>query len=67
MFGVLSLEQARKEGRALFRTREVAQMGGFSQAFVYHLIDSGKLKAVRIGGTVRVPFDEVERLLTEGV
>ncbi len=63
----LSLNQAREEGRELFRPREVAQMGGFSEAFVYRLIHSGLLPSVRIGGTVRIRFDEVERLMSQGV
>ena len=63
----LSLQQARDEGRELFRPREVAELGGFSEAFVRRLIASGKLDSVRIGGTVRVRFDAVERLITQGV
>ena len=63
----ITLESARREGRELFRPVEVAQMGGFSPTFVYQLINTKKLKAVRIGGTLRIRFEEVERLLTEGV
>ena len=63
----MSLQRAREEGRELFRPVEVAQMGGFSQTFVYRLIETGQLRAVRIGGSIRVPFDAVERLLTEGL
>ncbi len=63
----ITLERARQEGRELFRPSEVAQMGGFSPTFVYRLIDSGQLKAVRIGGTIRIRFAEVERLITQGV
>ena len=63
----LSLQQARDEGRELFRPREVAELGGFSEAFVRRLIASGKLDSVRIGTTVRVRFDAVKRLITEGV
>lgn len=63
----LSLQQARDEGRELFRPREVAQMGGFSEAFVRRLIYSGQLPSVRIAGTVRIRFAEVERLITQGV
>ena len=63
----LSLNQAREEGRELFRPREVAQMGGFSQAFVYRLIHSGQLPSVRIGSTVRIRFADLERLMTHGM
>ncbi len=63
----ISLQRAREEGRELFRPVEVAQMGGFSQTFVYRLIETGQLQAVRIGGSIRVPYDAVERLLTEGL
>lgn len=62
----LTLERARQEGREFFRPAEVAQIGGFSPTFVYQLIASGKLPSIRIGGSIRIPFAEVEKLFTSG-
>ncbi len=63
----ISLQRAREEGRELFRPSEVAQMGGYSEAFIYRLIKTGQLEHVRTNDTVRIPFAAVERLLTEGL
>jgi len=58
----MTLERARQEGREFFRPAEVAQIGGLSPTFIYQLIASGKLPSIRIGGTIRIPFVEVEKL-----
>lgn len=63
----MSLQQARQDGRELFRPREVAEMSGLSEAFVRRLIYSGQLPSVRIAGTIRLRFADVEHLVTEGI
>jgi excisionase family DNA binding protein len=45
--------------RLLYRPQEVAGLLGISRARVYHLIQTGDLPAVRIGGTIRVPADSL--------
>lgn len=63
----MSLQRAREEGRELLTVSEVAQMGGFSPAFIYRLVEHNKLQSVRIEGAIRIPLAEVARLLTEGL
>jgi excisionase family DNA binding protein len=36
-----------------------------SRANVYNLLARGKLRSVRIGGSIRIPIDELDRLLAE--
>ncbi|MEW6572941.1 MAG: helix-turn-helix domain-containing protein [Bacillota bacterium] len=49
--------------RVSYKPREIAAMTGLSKSFVYQLINSGNLRAVRIGRAVLVPAAEIERLL----
>lgn len=61
------LEQARTQNKMLFRPAELAPMFGVSRAFIYQLIEKGSIRVVRLNTAVRVPLDEVERILTEGI
>ena len=38
---------------------------GYSQAFVYRLIDTGKLPAIRVGRSVRVLHDDLVAFLDQ--
>lgn len=50
----------------LIRPREVAEVLGISRGLVYSLAARGKIKTVRIAGAIRVPEDELERVVSEG-
>ncbi len=52
-------------GRMALRVSEVAIAFDVSHHTVWRWIKKGKLKAVRIGATVRVPMREVQKLLNE--
>ena len=52
--------------RSLYRPREVAEMLALSRGEVYALISKGLIRSVRIAKSVRVPADEVHRLITTG-
>ncbi len=45
---------------------ELAGMLKVTRQAVYNWIQQGRMEAVRIGRTVRIPAEEVERLLREG-
>ena len=45
---------------------ELASLLKVTRQAVYNWIQEGRMEAVRIGRTVRIPADEVERLLREG-
>ena len=49
-----------------YTPEELATMLKVTRQAVYKWIQQGHLEAVRIGRTVRIPSDEVERLLREG-
>ena len=56
-----------QQGRGPFLTvAEVAAMMRVSNMTVYRLINSGAMKAVRIGKSYRIEEAEVDRYLTEG-
>jgi excisionase family DNA binding protein len=46
--------------------KEVAKAGGISYRTVHRYAKLGRIKTVRLGGSVRVPRKEVERILTRG-
>ena len=45
---------------------ELAALLKVTRQAIYNWIQQGRMEAVRIGRTVRIPADEVERLLREG-
>lgn len=51
---------------AFYTPEELATMLKVTRQAVYNWIQQGQMEAVRIGGTVRIPGEEVERLLLEG-
>lgn len=53
--------------RQLLRVIEVARILEISRALAYEMITSGEIKSVRIRSAVRVPREELERLIREGV
>lgn len=61
------LDSARTQNKMLFRPAELAPMMGVSRAFIYQLIEKGRIRVIRLNSAVRVPLDEVERILTEGI
>jgi len=46
----------------LLKPRQVAHLLQIHRATVYRLINSGQLRAVKVGTRLRVPYTEVERL-----
>lgn len=49
-----------------YTPEELAAMLKVTRQAVYNWIQQGRMEAVRIGRTVRIPSDEVERVLREG-
>jgi excisionase family DNA binding protein len=54
-------EQAPPVAKLLLRVEEVAQLLEIGRTRVYHLIASGELASVKIGGSRRVPTAAVHR------
>ena len=48
------------DSRLLLRPTEAAEAIGIGRSKVYDLIASGDLPSIRIGGSVRVPVDELK-------
>lgn len=51
---------------AFYTPDELAAMLKVTRQAVYNWIQQGRMEVVRIGRTVRIPGEEVERLLREG-
>ena len=51
--------------RRAWTIREVAQQLGIPIRTAYHAAQVGEIRAVRIGGRVLVPVDEIDRLLEQ--
>ncbi|HEY7117506.1 MAG TPA: helix-turn-helix domain-containing protein [Tepidisphaeraceae bacterium] len=49
----------------LIRPREVSMRLGLSRAMTYRLIESGELKSIRIGKSIRVDVAELTRFIDE--
>ena len=49
--------------RLAYRVPEAAEALGICRAHVYNLITRGELRAVKIGGSTRIPATELARLL----
>jgi excisionase family DNA binding protein len=53
----------------LYLVSEVAEMLRVSPKWVMHLVETGRLRSVRLGerGWHRIPAEDVERLIEEGL
>ena len=49
------------EGGTLYKTREAAALFGVRRLTVIRWIDTGKLKAAKVGGQWRITAAEIER------
>ena len=53
-------------GPLVLRVTEAAALLGLSRSTLYQLIGSGRVRVVRLGRTVRIPRQELERLAGGG-
>jgi excisionase family DNA binding protein len=51
--------------RLLLRPSEAADALGVSRSKAYELIAAGVIPSIRIGGSVRVPVDALQKWITE--
>ena len=51
--------------KLLLRIPEVAEATGFSRSFVYEQIESGGLRAIRVGRTIRVRAADLKAWIEE--
>ena len=49
-------------GRLLLRVAEAAEVLAISRSSLYQLMSAGEVRTVRLGRTVRIPRQELERL-----
>jgi excisionase family DNA binding protein len=49
------------DDRQTYGVKEAAELLNTSSKKVYQLCLGGKLRCLRIGGRIRIPFDEIER------
>jgi excisionase family DNA binding protein len=50
----------------MYPLKQVAEILGVTYNTVWNLIQSGKIRAVRVGRTLRVSQEELERIQKEG-
>jgi excisionase family DNA binding protein len=55
-----------KNEKALYNLAEVCKITGKCYSTIHRAIKQGKLKSVRLGGSIMVRKDELERILLEG-
>ena len=55
------------DSRLLLRPDEAAEAIGVGRSKIYALIASGDLPSIRIGGSVRVPVDELKDWIAQRV
>ncbi len=48
--------------KAFYRPGEIADLFSISKRTVYRLIKCRKLRAIKVGGSIRIPLEEIERL-----
>jgi len=53
--------------RILLRASEAATVMGFSKSYVHRMILSGEIPSVRFGRAVRIPLDDLNRLIAARV
>ena len=51
----------------LLRPREAALALGISKAYVYRLLSEGTIRKVALGRAVRIPVEEIDRLVAQGL
>lgn len=51
----------------MYSIKEFAEMFRLSYMFVWKLVTTEKIKAIKIGGVYRISQDEVDRVKKEGV
>ena len=50
----------------LYSVKEVSNILGVTYNTVWNLIQSGRIKAVKVGRVLRIEQEEVERIMKEG-
>ncbi len=50
------------KGRRYFTVVETAELLGLTRPKAYQMVGRGELRSLKIGGVVRVPREEIERL-----
>jgi excisionase family DNA binding protein len=53
----------KEEEKEVYRLKEFAKMIDVSLRTAYRLVETGKVKAIKIGGNWRVPKSEIRKLL----
>lgn len=51
--------------RLLLKVPEAVAVTGYSRPFIYRLIEEGRLPSVRVGRSVRVRREDLERFIEE--
>lgn len=49
-------------GDYLVTVKQAAEIFSVTKRTIFRWIESGQIKAIKIGGTVRIPDEEIERL-----
>ena len=55
--------ESKKVDKVLVKPGTFAAAAEMSRASVYKLIEKGEIHAVRIGGSLRIPMSELDRLV----
>jgi excisionase family DNA binding protein len=59
-------ETKQGSGKELYSIRELCEKTGKCYRTIHRAIKDGKIKDIRLGGSVMIPRREVERILAKG-
>jgi len=59
--------QSHSPQRVVYSVEDIAEMLSVSKGTVYNLVRQGKIKALRIGNTIRIPKQSFEEWLSTSI
>jgi excisionase family DNA binding protein len=52
--------------RLLYKVARAAEALDLSRSQVYNLVESGEIESVKVGKSIRIPFEEIQRIASRG-
>ena len=59
--------QQKKGGTYMIKVSELAKMLSVTRQTIYNKVKDGSIKSIKIGKAIRIPEEEVDRILKEGI
>jgi len=61
------MKQAARVEKLYYRVREICEMTGLSKPKVFQALKQGKLRGIKLDGTLLIPADSLQRYLDAAV